>query len=58
MRRGAPMRVAVICEGLRRDLIARGIAADKIIVSPNGVDMALFGNPLAPRRGARREPRG
>jgi glycogen(starch) synthase len=40
--------VAVICEGLRRDLIARGIAADKIIVAPNGVDMSLFGNPLAP----------
>ncbi|MET4896353.1 glycosyltransferase, exosortase A system-associated [Sphingomonadaceae bacterium jetA1] len=35
--------VAVICEGLRGDLIARGIAADKIIVSPNGVDLTLFG---------------
>jgi PEP-CTERM/exosortase A-associated glycosyltransferase len=40
--------VAVICEGLRKDLVARGIAADKIIVSPNGVDMSLFGKPLAP----------
>jgi len=39
--------VAVICEGLRRDLIGRGIAAEKIIVSPNGVDMDLFGNPPA-----------
>jgi glycogen synthase len=37
--------VAVICEGLRRDLIGRGIDADKIIVSPNGVDLHLFGNP-------------
>ena len=37
--------VAVICEGLRADLVARGIASDKIIVSPNGVDMNLFGNP-------------
>src|SRR5688500_15163986 len=37
--------VAVICEGLRRDLVARGIAADKIIVAPNGVDMSLFGDP-------------
>lgn len=37
--------VAVICEGLRGDLIARGIAADKIIVSPNGVDLTLFGAP-------------
>jgi PEP-CTERM/exosortase A-associated glycosyltransferase len=41
-------RVAVICEGLRSDLIARGVAADKIFVSPNGVDMELFGNPPPP----------
>lgn len=40
--------VAVICEGLRRDLIARGIDADKIMVSPNGVDLTLFGDPPAP----------
>ena len=39
--------VAVICEGLRQDLIQRGIEPDKIIVSPNGVDMELFGSPLA-----------
>lgn len=38
--------VAVICDGLRGDLIQRGVAADKIIVSPNGVDMDLFGHPL------------
>ncbi len=37
--------VAVICEGLRGDLIARGVAADKIMVSPNGVDMEMFGDP-------------
>jgi len=37
--------VAVICDGLRGDLIARGVAADKIVVSPNGVDLALFGEP-------------
>jgi PEP-CTERM/exosortase A-associated glycosyltransferase len=36
---------AVICEGLRRDLVQRGIAADKIMVSPNGVDLELFGAP-------------
>ena len=35
--------VAVICDGLRHDLVARGIDADKIIVSPNGVDLDLFG---------------
>ena len=40
--------VAVICEGLRRDLVERGIDPAKIIVSPNGVDLGLFGNPLAP----------
>ncbi len=39
--------VAVICEGLRGDLIARGVAADKIVVSPNGVDLTLFGEPVA-----------
>ncbi|AMK24504.1 MULTISPECIES: TIGR04063 family PEP-CTERM/XrtA system glycosyltransferase [unclassified Sphingobium] len=38
--------VAVICEGLRGDLVARGIDADKIIVSPNGVDMEQFGTPV------------
>ena len=38
--------VAVICEGLRGDLIARGIDPAKIIVSPNGVDMEQFGDPV------------
>ncbi len=37
--------VAVICEGLRGDLIARGIDPAKIMVSPNGVDLDLFGDP-------------
>ena len=40
--------VAVICEGLRGDLVARGVAADKIMVSPNGVDLGLFGDPPPP----------
>lgn len=39
--------VAVICAGLRDDLIARGIDPAKIVVSPNGVDMELFGRPPA-----------
>ncbi|KQN25220.1 glycosyl transferase family 1 [Sphingomonas sp. Leaf33] len=39
--------VAVICEGLRGDLIARGIDGTKIMVSPNGVDLTLFGEPPA-----------
>lgn len=38
--------VAVICEGLRADLIARGIDPAKIMVSPNGVDLELFGAPV------------
>ena len=37
--------VAVICEGLRADLCARGVAAEKVVVSPNGVDLTLFGTP-------------
>lgn len=37
--------VAVICDGLRRDLIGRGVPASKIVVSPNGVDLDLFGSP-------------
>jgi PEP-CTERM/exosortase A-associated glycosyltransferase len=40
--------VAVICEGLRGDLVARGIPADKIMVSPNGVDLGMFGKPVRP----------
>lgn len=39
-------RVVTICEGLRDDLIARGFAPDKISIMPNGVDLALFGDPL------------
>jgi PEP-CTERM/exosortase A-associated glycosyltransferase len=42
--------VAVICEGLRADLVARGVAPDKIMVSPNGVDLELFGAPPPPDR--------
>lgn len=38
--------VAVICEGLKGDLIERGIDPGKIMVSPNGVDLTLFGAPL------------
>jgi PEP-CTERM/exosortase A-associated glycosyltransferase len=39
--------IAVICEGLRGDLISRGVDAHKITVSPNGVDLELFGSPPA-----------
>lgn len=37
--------VAVICDGLRRDLVARGVPEAKVMVSPNGVDLTLFGTP-------------
>jgi len=40
--------VIVICEGLRQDLITRGVPAGKIAVSPNGVDLDLFGDPPPP----------
>lgn len=38
--------VFTICQGLRDDLIARGIAPAKIGVMPNGVDLELFGEPV------------
>lgn len=38
--------VITICEGLRGDLIARGVSPGKISIVPNGVDLALFGEPL------------
>ena len=37
--------VFTICQGLRDDLIARGIKPGKIGVMPNGVDLSLFGDP-------------
>lgn len=40
--------IAVICEGLKADLITRDVPANKIIVSPNGVDLELFGSPPPP----------
>ncbi len=35
--------VTCICEGLRRDILDRGIAADKVTVIPNAVDIDQFG---------------
>lgn len=40
--------VAVICEGLKADLVARGVDPARITVSPNGVDMEMFGSPVPP----------
>ena len=39
--------VVTICQGLRDDLVARGTDPGRITISPNGVDLALFGEPLA-----------
>jgi PEP-CTERM/exosortase A-associated glycosyltransferase len=39
--------VMTICHGLRDDLIARGFPGGRIGIMPNGVDLALFGTPLA-----------
>ncbi len=39
--------VFTICEGLRDDLITRGFDGGKIGISPNGVDLSLFGEPTA-----------
>ncbi len=38
--------VFTICQGLRDDLIERGISPGKIGVMPNGVDLSLFGEPM------------
>jgi PEP-CTERM/exosortase A-associated glycosyltransferase len=40
--------ISVICEGLRTDLVHRGVPAEKIMVAPNGVDLDLFGHPAPP----------
>lgn len=37
--------VTTICEGLRQDMLERGVPADKITVIPNAVDLAAFGAP-------------
>jgi len=34
--------VTTICEGLRKDIVARGIPADKVTVIPNAVDIDKF----------------
>ena len=40
--------VMTICQGLKGDLVARGISPAKIGIMPNGVDLTMFGDP-APR---------
>lgn len=38
--------VVTICEGLRSDLVKRGVAPAKLSIMPNGVDLGLFGIPV------------
>lgn len=48
---GSADAVVTICQGLKDDLIARGVAPERIGIAPNGVDLTLFGEP-APREAA------
>lgn len=47
--------VFTICEGLRADLGARGFDRNRIALSPNGVDLTLFGEPPPPEAALRAE---
>src|SRR5690606_9278065 len=47
--------VMTICNGLRDDLIARGFPGGRIGIMPNGVDLALFGDPPAPDEALREQ---
>jgi PEP-CTERM/exosortase A-associated glycosyltransferase len=40
--------VTTICEGLRRDIVARGIPEDKVTVIPNAVDIDAFEFDMTP----------
>lgn len=40
--------VVTICQGLKDDLLARGVAPGKVSIMPNGVDLAMFGDPARP----------
>jgi PEP-CTERM/exosortase A-associated glycosyltransferase len=47
--------VTTICEGLRRDIIGRGIPEDKVTVIPNAVDIHRFGMGAVPDAAMREE---
>jgi PEP-CTERM/exosortase A-associated glycosyltransferase len=42
--------VVTICEGLRRELLSRGLRGERVTVVPNGVDVERFGAASAPDR--------
>ena len=48
---GRADHVVTICAGLRDDLVARGFDPARIALSPNGVDLDLFGDPPTPDPG-------
>ncbi len=47
--------VVTICQGLKDDLVQRGVSADKITLSPNGVDLSLFKGAARPDPALRTE---
>ena len=47
--------ITTICEGLRKDIIQRGIPADKITVIPNAVDIEKFSFGLKANQGLRKK---
>jgi len=47
-------KVVAICQGLKKDLVSRGISPDKVVVVPNGVDTDRF-NPVEKDGGLVRE---
>jgi hypothetical protein len=47
--------VTTICEGLRQETIGRGIAADRVTVIPNAVDVETFRFDAAPDEALRRQ---
>lgn len=44
--------ITTICEGLRRDIVGRGIAAQLVTVVPNAVDATAFDSPCERSEGA------
>ena len=48
-------QITTICEGLRGDIVSRGIAADRITVIPNAVDVTAFNFNAEPDVALRRQ---
>jgi len=45
--------VTTICEGLRKDIVARGVSSERVTVIPNAVDRTLFSSGGKPDQGLR-----